>query len=138
MGLAWFFINKVCIITRVMKSKKIKLWLPVFIWAGVIFSFASMSINQSESFSWIDFVIKKSAHVTEYAILYWLLFRAMSQNNKDASRKVFIKVFVLTVLYALSDEWHQTFVPGREGTLRDVGFDTIGALISLNLKKRSV
>jgi len=121
-----------------MKSKKIKLWLPVFIWAGVIFSFSSMSINQSESFSWLDFVIKKSAHVTEYAILYWLLFRAMSQNNKDASRKVFIKVFVLTVLYALSDEWHQTFVPGREGTLRDVGFDTIGALISLNLKKRSV
>ena len=85
-----------------------------------------------------DFIFKKSAHVTEYAILFWLLFRAMSDDNKDVTKSMFIKVFILTVLYAFSDEWHQTFVAGREGTLRDVGFDTIGTLISLNLKKRNI
>ncbi|MBU1084784.1 MAG: VanZ family protein [Candidatus Beckwithbacteria bacterium] len=121
-----------------MKNKKIKLWLPVLIWAGIIYSFSSMSINKEAEFNWLDFVIKKSAHVTEYAILFWLLFRAMSGDNKNLTKKIFIKVFIFTVVYALSDEWHQTFVPGREGTLRDVGFDTIGALISLNLKKRNI
>ncbi len=121
-----------------MKNKKLNLWLPVLVWAGVIFSFSSMSINKVSEFSWWDFVFKKSAHVAEYFILFWLVFRAVSDDNNNVSRKVFVKAFVLTVIYAFSDEWHQTFVPGREGTLRDVGFDTLGALISLNLKKRNV
>ncbi|MEA3355035.1 MAG: VanZ family protein [Patescibacteria group bacterium] len=121
-----------------MKNKKIKLWIPVIIWAGIIYSFSSMSINKEVEFSWMDFIIKKSAHVIEYAVLFWLVFRAVSDNNKNVSKSIFIKVFIITVLYAFSDEWHQTFVAGREGTLRDVGFDTIGTLISLNLKKRNV
>ena len=41
--------------------------------------------------------------------------------------------FVLSLLYAISDELHQTFVPGRSGRLTDVGFDSLGALLALGL-----
>ena len=120
------------------KTKKLKLWLPVFIWAGVIFSFSSMSINKDSAFSWLDFVVKKTAHMVEYFVLYWLLFRAWSDKNKKIDRKIFVWSMVVAIIYALSDEWHQTFVPGREGTLRDVGFDTIGVLLSASLLKRNL
>ena len=104
-------------------AQKLKLWLPVFIWMGVIFSFSSMAINHQAEFSWPDFILKKTAHVTEYAILFWLTWRA----NRSLKHSLLICLF-----FALSDEWHQTFTPGREGTLRDVGFDSLGLLIALN------
>ena len=87
--------------------------------------------------SWLDFVVKKTAHMVEYFVLYWLLFRAWSRKGELINKKVFVWSMVVAILYALSDEWHQTFVPGREGTLRDVGFDTIGILLSSTLIKRN-
>ncbi|MDZ7586607.1 MAG: VanZ family protein [Patescibacteria group bacterium] len=119
-------------------KEKIKLWLPVIIWAGIIFLFSNQTINKPAPFSWPDFVVKKTAHVTEYAIFYWLLFRAISQKNKLVGKKSFIFSLIIVILFALSDEWHQTFIPGREGTLRDVGFDTIGGLLSLTQIKKQV
>ena len=110
--------------------KKIELWMPVLIWAGVIFGFSSMSINKEADFSWLDFEVKKSAHVVEYADLYFLLFRAWSSKWEKTDKKILIWSMVVAVLYALSDEWHQTFVPGREGTFRDGGFDSFGVLFS--------
>lgn len=118
------------------KLDKIKLWVPVVIWCGVIFGFSSLQINKGVNFSWLDFVVKKTAHVTEYAILYWLVYRALSEKGKKASKKCFAVALAFAFLYAMSDEWHQTFTPGREGTLRDVGFDTIGALISYTRVRR--
>lgn len=112
------------------KWQKVKLWLPVVIWSGVIFGVSGQAINSSTAqFSWLDFIVKKTAHVTEYAILFWLTWRA----NKSLKQTL-----IMCVLFALSDEWHQTFVPGREGTLRDVGFDTIGMLLSLNQIKKNL
>ena len=112
------------------KWQKVKLWLPVIIWAGIIFGISSQAFNRSTAqFSWLDFVVKKTAHVSEYAILFWLTWRA----NKSLKYSL-----IMCLLFALSDEWHQTFVPGREGTLRDVGFDTIGMLLSLNQIKKNL
>jgi VanZ family protein len=74
-----------------------------------------------------DFTLKKLAHVTVYAILTVLLFRALQIHITHKGHAV-LTAAVLAVLYAFSDEWHQTFVPGREGTLRDVGIDAIGAV----------
>src|SRR3989338_4518983 len=105
-------------------------WWPVLVWCGLIFIVSAMPINKSQEFSWLDFIFKKTAHVTEYAILFWLVFRAASDRGRLYSKKIFVWSFVFSVLYAFSDEWHQTFVPGREGTLRDVGFDTLGILFS--------
>ena len=95
-------------------------------------------VNKAAPFSWPDFILKKTAHVTEYAIFYWLLFRAISQKYKQISKKTFWLTLILTIFYALTDEWHQTFIPGREGTLRDVGFDTIGGLFSLFQIKKNL
>lgn len=117
---------------------KLKLWLPLIIWCGVIFAFSSMEINHQAEFSWPDFIIKKTAHVTEYAILYWLIFRALTKKGENPSKKMFVYSLILGMFYAFSDEWHQTFVLGREGTLRDVGFDTIGMLLALNQIKRNL
>ena len=110
-------------------AQKLRLWLPVLAWMGVIFAFSAISINGQAKFSWPDFIIKKTAHVTEYAILFWLTYRA---------NKSFKYSLIICLLFALSDEWHQTITPGREGTLRDVGFDSLGTLLSLTWLKSRV
>jgi len=97
-------------------------WLPVILWAAVIFTFSSISqIKVSQFFIW-DFITKKIAHVSEYAILFILIFRATKGN--------YLMSFILTMLYAASDEFHQSFVPGRTSTFFDLGFDLTGANIA--------
>jgi len=110
----------------------------VIIWCGVIFGLSGLAINKEKHFSWMDFVVKKTAHVVEYFVLYWLVYRAASNKMRLNTKSILIYSFLFTLVYALSDEWHQTFVPGREGTLRDVGFDTIGALLSMSRIKQSL
>lgn len=96
-------------------------WLPAVLWAAVIFILSSIpQISVSEFFLW-DFVLKKIAHVTEYAVLFFLLFRATQKN--------YILSFALTLVYAVSDEYHQSLVPGRTAALYDLGFDLSGANI---------
>jgi len=112
-------------------TQKLKLWLPVLVWMGVIFGFSALPINHEAQFSWLDFIFKKTAHVTEYAILYFLVYRAWSSQGKIPTTKIFISSLIFSFFYALSDEWHQTLTPGREGRLRDVGFDSLGMLLSL-------
>jgi len=120
-----------------MKFKsKFKLWFPVLIWCVVIFSFSSMRINKIKDFTWLDFIFKKTAHVVEYAVLFYLTFRAASDKGKKHTAKIIAFSIIFSLLYAFSDEWHQSFTPGREATLRDVGFDTIGILLSYTQIKR--
>jgi len=97
-------------------------WLPVFLWAGVIFALSSISqITVAEFFLW-DFAAKKVAHLTEYAVLYALFLRA--------TEKKWVLSFVLTMIYAATDEIHQSFVPGRNAAVYDLAFDFSGAAIS--------
>lgn len=97
-------------------------WLAVFLWAAVIFAFSSIKqVQVSQFFIW-DFIAKKIAHVSEYAILYTLIFRA--------TRGQWKKSLALTMLYAISDEIHQKFVPGRTSSIYDLGFDMSGANIA--------
>ncbi|MBI4062485.1 VanZ family protein [Candidatus Gottesmanbacteria bacterium] len=96
-------------------------WLPVVLWMGLIFVFSSReSVTVDERFI-INFLFFKTLHILEYAILYVLCFRAT--RNARAS-------FLLTIAYAVSDELHQTLVPTREGRVRDVIIDGVGAAIS--------
>ncbi len=107
------------------KSEKSNLflnWLPVLIWAAVIFSFSSLKNAKVSDFVLWDFIVKKIAHVSEYAILYALIFRATKKNWTLA--------YFLVFLYASSDEFHQHFVPGRTATPLDLGFDLSGANIA--------
>jgi VanZ family protein len=102
-------------------------WLPVLVWAGVIFAFSSIPSLSTHLGTW-DYVLRKLAHMTEYAILAVLLRRAAGATGW---------AFALTLAYAASDEFHQTFVRGRHGSPLDVGIDAIGALIGLAIVRRS-
>lgn len=73
-----------------------------------------------------DFVIRKIAHVTEYAILSLLVSRSLGITNRTRAKQRFL-VILITTLYALSDEVHQSFVPSRGATYKDVLYDTLGA-----------
>lgn len=108
-------------------------WLPVLLWATVIFTLSSIPTLPKVEIIWWDFLLKKTAHVIEYAILFSLLIRALQAKT---SPKLTIVAFIIAVVYALSDEFHQSFVPGRTARLTDVGFDTFGMLLA-NYKLKS-
>jgi len=100
-------------------------WLPVVGWAAAIFALSSIpSLSSGTSF---DFVLRKAAHMTEYAILGALLWRALRDE---------LAAFYGGVLYAATDELHQAFVRGRHGSPKDIGFDAIGVAVGLLLVRR--
>jgi VanZ family protein len=76
-----------------------------------------------------DLLLKKGAHMGAYAILLLLLWRAFSRQTQCAWPLG--TAFLLTVLYAASDEFHQTFVPDRNGWIGDVLVDAVGALLGV-------
>jgi VanZ family protein len=96
-------------------------WLPVLVWAGVIFALSSIPSLNSGLGTW-DTVLRKGAHMTEYAVLAVLLVRATGS---------YAWAFALAVAYAATDEVHQLFVRGRHGSPIDVGIDAVGALVGL-------
>lgn len=120
-------------------QKLIKFWSPAIIWAFIIFIFSSFQVGSSSEFYWKDFIIKKTAHIVEYGILATLFYRAMV--NSDVKKKKAMWCSILIALfYGLTDEFHQSFTPGREPRLRDVLIDTTGAIIFIygileNIKK---
>ena len=77
----------------------------------------------------------KSAHILAYAFLAWCWWRALSPQREVTWRLLWL-AFGLTVLYGVSDEIHQLFVPGRYGRFTDVLFDAGGALIMILLLRR--
>ena len=89
---------------------------------GVIFFFSALPQQHASDFFLLDFAVKKIAHLSEYAILYTLFYRASGQKLKLS--------LILTIIYAVTDEFHQSFVPGRTPKIYDViGFDLAGASI---------
>lgn len=109
----------------------LRYWLPPVLWMGVIFFLSAQPTLPHHPDTLLDSILKKAAHVIEYGILAFLIWRALSRGWGDHSWPALAVGFVVSVLYAASDEYHQTFVPGRNGTLMDVGFDTVGALVAL-------
>jgi VanZ family protein len=129
-------------------------WLPALIWMAVIF--AASSDRQSAEHSsrligplihWlfpsipdadvdeVVFLTRKVAHVTEYAVLAVLIWLARRQpfggNPRPWDRRHAWFAWFGCVLYAVTDEFHQLFVPTREGTVHDVVIDSCGAALGL-------
>jgi VanZ family protein len=96
-------------------------WLPVVFWAGVIFAFSSIPSLSSGLGTW-DLVLRKCAHMTEYAVLAFLLARALEHEAP---------ALVAGLLYAASDELHQAFVRGRHSSPVDVAIDGVGLVAGL-------
>lgn len=110
------------------KIPKIIYWLPTFIWLIVIFTFSAQPTIQTSAVDWQDFFVKKTAHFIEYAILTGLFIYSLSRTTRLGwSRIIFLSIFV-SISYAISDEFHQSFVPGREARVRDILIDSFGSL----------
>jgi VanZ family protein len=103
------------------RRSTLSLWLPVLVWACVIFAFSSEPSLGTGLGTW-DLVLRKLAHLSEYALLGLLLARAV--------RRPAVAV-ALAAGYAVTDEVHQTFVEGRHGAPLDVAIDTVGALVGI-------
>ena len=129
-------------------------WLPVLVWMAVIFSASSDSQSSrrtsrligpllrwllpgiaDETVNRVQFIVRKGAHVTEFAVLAALLWRACRATARDESRpwrgREAAFALGLATLYAASDEIHQSFVPAREARAADVLWDTGGAALGL-------
>lgn len=80
------------------------------------------------------FLVRKAGHLSEYAILGLLLARAFSASgHRFLRRRWFVVSLVLLSLYALSDEFHQSFVPSRTASVYDSLIDIAGGLTALVL-----
>ena len=118
-------------------STLLNVYLPPIAWAVVIFLFSSQSSLPSLSFSLPDFLLKKTAHLVVYTVLFFLVHRSLVI-KKVATASAWKAAFAITLIYALTDELHQTFVPGRYGTLRDIGYDMLGAALAFLWKHRYI
>ena len=130
----------------------LKYWLPLLVWLGVIF-LGSTSLTSAEHTSrlivpillwlkpgmspktiWIILVImRKCAHVSEYAILALLLWRALRSGPTLRTKlpTLFNAVLLACAVFAASDEFHQSFVKSRTPSVGDVLLDVVGALFGL-------
>jgi VanZ family protein len=102
-------------------------WLPALSMMLVIFWFSAQPASEMPTFDWAEGIIKKGGHMIGYgflAVSYWRAF-----DFKEEKRWL---AWLLALLYAVTDEFHQSFVPGRNPWVGDiVVFDNLGALIAL-------
>jgi len=108
-------------------SRTLTHWLPVALWAGVIFALSSIPSLGTGLGTW-DLILRKGAHITEYAVLALLLLRAVGREAP---------ALALGIVYAASDELHQAFVRGRHASPVDVAIDMVGLLLGLLAWRRA-
>jgi VanZ family protein len=132
----------------------LKYWLPVLLWAALIFSASGDQKSVQHSSRIIEplvrwlipgisdeavrttvLVVRKCAHVTEFAVFTLLLWRAargaLWKSTERWDWNVATFVFAVSVLFAISDEIHQSFVPGRQGAVMDVVIDSAGSACAM-------
>ncbi|MDQ0160492.1 VanZ family protein [Alkalibacillus salilacus] len=126
-------------------------WLLVILWMALIFYFShqpgtessdlSGSVMQivlnllpfvTEDTAFIHLLVRKGAHVFVYFVLVILLMNAIRSPNSRTVNRVVIALGV-SVFYAASDEYHQTFIDGRAGQMSDVLIDSAGAVLGLSV-----
>jgi len=128
------------------------LYILVFAWMIVIFYFSHQPLNKSSELSegisvlivdklegilktdlnneLFELLIRKSAHFTEYMILGVLMYIAFSINKVFGIKRVLV-CLIICVLYAISDEIHQYFIPGRAARVADMIIDSVGAILGI-------
>jgi len=136
--------------TASIHKKIILYWLPVILWMGAIFWMSTGMFSPEHTSRFIvpflrflfpsllpqdivmiHEVIRKAGHVIEYFILGLFLFRAFRSGSSQAWRlRWTIYSIILVVLYAATDEYHQSFVGARGASLIDVGIDSAGGILS--------
>lgn len=111
-------------------------WLPLIAWMGLIFWFSSRPRPFDLPDPWLQTLVAKLGHVIGYAGLSLLWWRALAASRVEPQRRKLALAFLLSLLYGVSDEVHQAFVPGRIGNPADVLVDAAGAGLGLWLLRR--
>jgi VanZ family protein len=104
-------------------------WVPAVLMMGAIFVLSSLPIERIPYFGQYDLLVKKGAHATGYAMLAAAYYFALPSRLSPVYRGLLS--FLMAVLFAMSDEFHQSFVRGRHSALRDVAIDSAGAAMAL-------
>jgi VanZ family protein len=110
-------------------------WLPAIIVATLIFYFSSIPSLSSGFPGDMDTILRKGAHIAIYAALSFFVLRALAIGHSANCKMAVLLATAFSVAYACSDEFHQTFVPGRHGRLIDVGIDAIGIAAGILLAR---
>ncbi|MBP1610430.1 MAG: VanZ family protein [Acidobacteria bacterium] len=110
-------------------------WGPAIAVMAIIFAASATPGPDLPTLGAWDVFARKGGHLCGYALLAASLLHALTY-GMEISRAHFIAAVCLAVLYAVSDEWHQTFTPGRSPSVYDVGIDTAGALIGASAFNR--
>lgn len=106
-------------------------WVAVALWTTVIYMLSDRSrIPTAPGLS--THVTAIAGHLVAYGILGFLLAAALQESGAGPRRAARLAL-VLAVLYGISDEWHQSFVPGRDPSLGDLLTDAIGAALGITL-----
>jgi VanZ family protein len=113
-------------------------WLPPLLWMGILFYLSAQPDLPGPPDPWWDRLFKKSAHFGMYAMLAFWWWRALNSRRTSlpdtgTSRTRLIAAFLIAVVYGISDEIHQGFVPGRNPSPTDVFIDAAGAATALGL-----
>lgn len=147
---------------RIKRKKAGIIWLVItIIWMAVIFSFSAREADESAAMShsvgkeigrlvipefgsWsedkqehfaekIDFPVRKCAHASEYAVLGVVILGTAYSFSEDRGKRLMLLSWGTATVYAVTDEFHQLFVPGRSCQFRDVCIDSTGALVGVLL-----
>ena len=103
---------------------RLKNWLPALVMMTLIFAFSSIPGDALPHFEEFDFSIKKLGHALGYALLAVSYFRGLGKRPWLA--------WLLAILFAVTDEFHQSFTPGRNPSVWDVLiYDNLGAIVGL-------
>ena len=102
-------------------------WLPAILIMAAIFFFSSIPSKEMPIFGGWDTIVKKGGHMLGYALLGFSYLRVINSRNRWA----YWAAVMAVVIYAITDEFHQSFVPGRNSSLVDVGIDTVGASLGM-------
>lgn len=100
-------------------------WFPALFVMAIIFVLSGTPGAELPVFGSLDWLIKEGGHLIGYALLGWSYLHGLGK----FSRKTAISACGLAFLYALTDEYHQSFVPGRDSSVLDLGVDALGAAL---------
>jgi VanZ family protein len=110
-------------------------WLPAFAWMAIIFWFSSQPDLPRPASNILNLIMRKSAHFGVYAVLALCYLYGLQRG--ELSPRIALRRYgaalLLALLYAISDEYHQSWTPNRHPAVTDILIDTAGALTGLAL-----
>lgn len=116
--------------------KKLISWFSVFVWMGLIFWLSDQSkVIPSGNFL-VTRVLSILGHIFVFGVLFLLVYIAMAGSLRVSKKRYITAGLFIVFIYGIIDEYHQSFIPHRDASLVDVGWDLLGGALA-NMLRRS-